>query len=176
MSHSVAVKHISSLTIPTRLALALALALVLILSLAPAPAAAQATRVLYVTPGGSSYCKSWATACTLQYALSAATAGDEIWVAEGTYKPTTGTDRTATFRLKSGVGVYGGFAGTETARGQRDWVAHPTVLSGDIRYVGYNNDNSYHVVTGSGTDNRLHRHLGSGGSIMPRSEVQPEVV
>ena len=58
--------------------MAVALALGLILSLAPAPAAAQATRVLYVTPGGSSYCKSWAKACTLQYALTAATSGDEI--------------------------------------------------------------------------------------------------
>jgi hypothetical protein len=35
---------------------------------------------------------------------------------------------------------------------QRDTTAHPTVLSGDIGIVGNNDDNSYHVVTGSGTD------------------------
>ena len=46
----------------------------------------------------------------------------EIWVAAGTYKPTTGTDRTATFPLKNGVSVYGGFAGTETQLGQRSSV------------------------------------------------------
>ena len=50
--------------------------------------------------------------------LLAAGAGTEIWVAEGTYKPTTGTDRSATFSLPDGVVIYGGFSGVETARDQ----------------------------------------------------------
>jgi hypothetical protein len=151
MSHSFAVKQAPGLTIPARLALALALAVGLVLSLAPAPSAHAAT-VRYVKPSatGSDDCSSWANACTLQSALGVAVSGDEIWVAEGTYAP--GTDRAATFQLKSGVGVYGGFAGTETAPGERDWVAHPTVLSGDVGTPGDNSDNAYHVVTGSGTD------------------------
>ncbi len=53
----------------------------------------------------------------------------------------------ATFALPAGVGVYGGFAGTETARAERDWTAHVTVLSGDIGTIGNAADNARHVVT-----------------------------
>jgi hypothetical protein len=96
---------------------------------------------------------SWADAYTdLQSALSAAANGGEIWVAAGTYKPTSGTDRAISFTLKNGVAIYGGFAGTETARPQRDYEANLTILSGDIGVQGDNSDNSYHVVVGSGTN------------------------
>jgi hypothetical protein len=97
---------------------------------------------------GSDDGHSWANAFTdLQSGLTAAQPGDQIWVAQGTYKPTSTTDRTISFVLMDDVGVYGGFAGTETALGQRNWVAHPTILSGDIGMPGDNSDNSYHVVT-----------------------------
>lgn len=80
---------------------------------------------------------SWQDAfADLQDALAAADAGDEIWVAEGTYKPTQGLDRSASFELKSGVGIYGGFAGGETLRSQRDASQNLTVLSGDIGAPG----------------------------------------
>ncbi len=115
---------------------------------------AAADSVLYAKPSasGSGNCSDWDNACTLQTALGAATAGEEIWVAAGTHKPTDGIDRTATFQLKNGVGVYGGFAGTETSREERVWTVHETILSGDIGEIGNDSDNSYHVVTGSGTD------------------------
>lgn len=74
---------------------------------------------------------SWALATTLPSAL-AAPACSEIWVAEGAYKPTTGTDRTATFAIRSGVAVYGGFGGSENTRDERDPATHRSVLSGDI--------------------------------------------
>ncbi len=123
---------------------------------------AHAAGIRYATPGGTGDCSSWATACTLQTALTGATSGDEIWAAAGTYKPTTGTDRTATFQLINGVALYGGFAGTETARDQRNPSSNVTILSGDIdnndsqtpiitnlTTVTGNTTNSYHVVTGA---------------------------
>jgi len=78
-------------------------------------------------------------------------------VAEGTYKPDQGGgktpgDRTATFQLVNGVALYGGFVGTESSLDERDWQTNETILSGDIGTVGNNSDNSFHVVTGSGTD------------------------
>lgn len=90
----------------------------------------------------------WANAYTdLQLALSAAASGDQIWVADGTYKPTTGADRTATFSLKDAVSLYGGFAGTEAALSERNWRANVSLLSGDIGTAGAAGDNSYHVVS-----------------------------
>ncbi len=123
--------------------------------------------VLYVrSDGASRTCSSWEHACNLQAALEAAAAGDEIWVKAGIYRPAAVTRfGDVTFQLKEGVALYGGFAGTETARDQRDWKTNITVLSGDLggddvtdtngvvtdtaNIVG---QNAYHVVTGSGVD------------------------
>jgi len=121
----------------------------------------------YAKPGGTGDCSSWANACALQTALTGATSGDEIWAAAGEYKPTTGADRQATFQLIDGVAVYGGFAGTETARDQRDPAANVTILRGDLNGddVGFTNngDNSYHVVTGA-DDTTLDGFTISGGN------------
>jgi len=111
----------------------------------------QETRgsVLYVSSGGVGACTSWADACDLQVALTGAVAEDEIWVVAGTYLPTNTLDRTISFQLKNGVALYGGFIGTESARDQRNWVANPTILSGDIGTTADGSDNSYHVVYGT---------------------------
>ncbi len=109
---------------------------------------------------------TWADAYTdLQAALSAAESGNDIWVAAGTYTSGGPNARTATFQLRSGVGIYGGFAGTEASRGERDPATNLTVLSGDLNgddlevleprelaSESTRSDNSYHVVTGSGAD------------------------
>jgi hypothetical protein len=113
---------------------------------------------------------SWGTAYKyLQDGLADASSGDDIWVAEGTYKPDQGGgktagDRTATFQLKTEVGLYGGFAGNESSLEERDWKINETILSGDLdgNDVDVNDpadlvdeptrgENSYYVVTGSGT-------------------------
>lgn len=121
------------------------------------------TRIIYVKANavGANNGSSWTNAYTsLQSALAAAnpTWRDrvEVWIAQGTYKPTSGADRNAAFALKNRVNIYGGFSGSETARSQRNIAANPTFLSGDLQ--GNDNttispteptrsDNSYHVVT-----------------------------
>jgi len=101
---------------------------------------------------------TWGTAYnSLQTGLGAAKTGDEIWVAQGTYKPAgAGGSRAVTFQLENGVATYGGFAGTETVGAQRNWQANPAVLSGDLNGNDHgfsqNTENSYHVVNGSGVD------------------------
>jgi hypothetical protein len=96
---------------------------------------------------------TWATAFDdLQEGLTAATAGDEIWVAEGTYKPTSGLSRTATFFMEDGVRILGGFLPGALFETQRDPVANPTILSGDIGTPILTTDNSFHVVFATGVD------------------------
>ncbi|UCC31912.1 MAG: hypothetical protein JSU86_06465, partial [Phycisphaerales bacterium] len=110
---------------------------------------------VYVDDGatGANDGTSWDDAYTsLQDALGAAGSGDQIWVATGTYKPTAGADRTATFQLITGVEIYGGFDGTEATLEERAGLFDQTILSGDIGTAGDSSDNSYNVVTGSGTD------------------------
>ena len=80
------------------------------------------SRVIHVAQESSGLTKdgsTWQTAYSdLQVALSGAVAGDEIWVAEGTYRPST-TNPAISFDLRPGVAVYGGFRGTESSRDER---------------------------------------------------------
>lgn len=103
---------------------------------------------------GTSWIDAHRGAGGLAAALAASVSGDEIWVAAGTYRPTSGTSRTVFFGLKTGVAIYGGFAGGESSRDQRDWTAHLTVATGDLlgNDSGSANlaDNSYHVFVGTG--------------------------
>ncbi len=131
-------------------------------------------RVLYVDddappPGDGS---SWTTAFQyLQDALAVATAGDEIRVAQGVYRPDQGAgvkagDRGATFQMVDGVTVLGGFAGLAGADPDlRDPGLFTTVLTGDLRgdddpdtplyilHLLY--DNSFTVVTARGVHSTL---------------------
>lgn len=105
--------------------------------------------IIYVnaTATGANNGSSWTDAYTdLQSALSIAFINDDIWVATGIYKPTSSTMRTVSFVMKNGVDMFGGFNGTETNIAQRDIVANPTYLSGDIGMLGDNTDNTYKVV------------------------------
>jgi VCBS repeat-containing protein/predicted outer membrane repeat protein len=130
------------------------LVFILILGFSPSQSASAATTVLYVKPTGlaSGLCDTWENACDMQYAIFLAGADSEIWAAEGIYYPTAGSDRAATFQLKNGLAIYGGFAGTESNREERDWETNISVLSGDIGTGDDPGDNSYHVVTGNATD------------------------
>ncbi len=122
---------------------------------------------------------SWANAYTnLQAALDHANANGsatyEIWVAEGVYYPDEGGSHlnnavSETFLIAwNNVQLYGGFAGNETARSQRDWALHTTILSGDIDGNDTNTDgnsiaetwndlqgsNAYHVLYLDGMTNQ----------------------
>jgi hypothetical protein len=74
---------------------------------------------------------SLADACKAANFLPAALPA-EIWIAEGTYRPSETRDRTAYFPVRGATGYYGGFAGTETSRAERVPSAHPVVISGDL--------------------------------------------
>ncbi|MHC4425315.1 MAG: hypothetical protein ACYSYV_04365, partial [Planctomycetota bacterium] len=145
------------------------------LFLLAAACTAATGRVIYVNADdtGANNGSSWANAYwCLQDALADAWLGDEIRVAQGTYKPdqhvvtiprlgppqvTSSGDRTATFQLISGVTIKGGYAGpSERDPDARDIELYETILSGDLNGddgsdFTNNSENSYHVVTGSGT-------------------------
>ena len=95
--------------------------------------------------GGTADGSSWANAFTdLNTALqNLSLCTQEIWIASGTYKP---TDETTPFEIPEGIKVYGGFTGTENILDERDWAAHPTILSGDINSDGIANTGDAHTV------------------------------
>ncbi len=115
-------------------------------------------QIIYVNmnASGTNDGSNWANAYVdLQDALSAATSGDTIVVASGTYKPSS-TDRSVSFSISDGIKIFGGFAGDETnfsltTLSGRDFKGNATILSGDINgddgseFSNYS-DNSYHVV------------------------------
>src|SRR6056297_893165 len=109
----------------------------------------QAQSIIYVdvSASGNNDGTTWSDAYNdMQDALTNASMGDTIWVAQGTYLPTATADRTIYFEIPDGVSVYGGFAGSEIQKDQRDWEDNATILSGDIGTVDDSTDNSYHVV------------------------------
>jgi hypothetical protein len=70
---------------------------------------------------------SWTSAfLAVQEGLDAAAAGDQVWVAGGTYP-----ERIV---LKAGVALFGGFAGTEFLLSQRNWRTNITILDGGAGY------------------------------------------
>ena len=129
------------------------------------------SNVIYVNVNATGFNDgtSWENAfLDLPLALASAQPGDEVWVAAGIYTPNilyppapTPTplpggpwNRAASIVLKNGVAIYGGFNGTESLLSERDWTTNLTVLSGDLNRddgpdFTNNDENAYHVVTGS---------------------------
>ena len=104
--------------------------LVPLLLLAAAAGSAQAAICRAApTASGAADGSTWADAMTLPAAL-AASGCDEIWLRQGLYKP--GAARTDSFGINRPLQLYGGFAGGETLRAQRNTNSRLTVLSGDI--------------------------------------------
>ncbi|WP_044103550.1 hypothetical protein [Neolewinella persica] len=102
----------------------------------------------FVTPNGASNAsgKSWAEATNIQVALDRATASDEIWTKRGTYQLNAAKGRAATFVIRPGVKLYGGFLGTEVDLSQRQAGVFST-FSGEMGDPTANADNAFTVVT-----------------------------
>jgi predicted outer membrane repeat protein len=104
------------------------------------------SKIYRVTSNGKGNGSSWINAFgDLQDALKKAKSGDQVWVAEGLYYPTSSIDRTISFQIKDGVTVLGGFAGNEKIADKRDPIKNPTILSGNIASDAAD-DNTYNVI------------------------------
>ncbi|MEM6700199.1 MAG: choice-of-anchor Q domain-containing protein, partial [Bacteroidota bacterium] len=116
--------------------------------------------------GGNQSGSDWTNAFTnLQDALDLIQENDcvaarEIWVAEGTYKPTkdnptssNNTARDVSFYIDTdSIRIYGGFQGVETMRTQRNISLYKTILSGDL------NDNDTPNLSGTALRNDASRN------------------
>lgn len=96
---------------------------------------------IYVSIEGGGDGSSWERTLTLTEALDRARAGEQIWVRgyeNANEKQMYIPDSKDGFKLKSGVQLYGGFAGTETSIDERETLDFPyrlkyrSILSGDI--------------------------------------------
>jgi hypothetical protein len=103
---------------------------------------------------GSQTGQSWTNALhTISAGLSIAElfAVPEVWVKAGTYPETV--------TLRSGVSLYGGFAGTETLLSQRNWTTNVTTINATTVSP------RFHVVTMDGVTNaRLDGFWVTGGN------------
>ncbi len=148
------------------------LALALLCTVLPALSGTVPGRTLYVdddaTPPGDG--SSWTTAFRyLQDAMAVVSAGDEIRVAQGLYRPDQAFqvvegNRRATFLLNDGVAILGGFAGVGAADPDlRDPDRFATILSGDLAgddetanpLARYNNSFSVVMAPAVGSDTVL---------------------
>jgi hypothetical protein len=103
---------------------------------------------IFVTPNGASNAsgKSWTEAVSIQTALDRATATDEIWTLKGTYLLNAANGRNASFVVRPGVKLYGGFIGTEADFSQRQAGVYST-FSGEMGDPSAIADNAFTVVT-----------------------------
>ncbi|MES2590042.1 MAG: T9SS type A sorting domain-containing protein [Bacteroidota bacterium] len=113
---------------------------------------------IFVTQNGagSQDGSSWANAISgtnLQTAINNAQVNDEVWVACGTYLPTSTSDRTQSFSMRNGISIYGGFVGVETSLTERNLTCSScSILSGDLGTQNVLFDNSYHVIFNQNLD------------------------
>lgn len=94
-------------------------------------------KTIYVRPqpSGTQDGLRWETAfATLQAAIDAAEAGDQVWVAEGRYDEPRHSVydgiNTGSVVMKDGVHLFGGFHGDEISLEKRDWVRFPAIIDG----------------------------------------------
>lgn len=104
----------------------------------------DASRIRYVKVGGTGDGSSWGNASgDLQKMideLATIDAPGEVWVAAGRYRPTTqiieGVQYAASFRMRDGIDVYGGFAGTEPSKADREKGSMPWIYTKETILLG----------------------------------------
>ncbi len=133
------------------------------------------------TADGEDSGESWMDAFTsFQSALDQAEAGDQIWVAKGTYKPESdyglgGGSRYYHFRMVDEVAIYGGFSGGEISLDQRvDFgfgESNETILSGDLNANDDFDASNEGYQGSSGDDNCYHVFYHPEGALLSASSV-----
>ena len=107
-------------------------------------------RIRYVKQGGTGDGSSWENASgDLQKMideLATVNAPGEVWVAKGEYRPITqiieGVQYAASFRMRDGIDVYGGFAGTETSKAEREKGSMPWSYTNETVLLGADYENN----------------------------------
>lgn len=98
---------------------------------------------VFVTPNGAGNGSgsSWQNASTLQNTLQNAQSTQQLWMRKGIYYLTSTLIISSNI---SGLKMYGGFAGNETALSQRDFVLNQTILDGQdaVQILEMNGDNA----------------------------------
>ncbi|GAB3505100.1 3-coathanger stack domain-containing protein [Emticicia fontis] len=130
---------------------------------------APTRRYVKTTATGTGDGSSWANASSdIQAMINASSVNDSVWVATGIYKPLADASgntspsniRNKIWYMKSGVKLFGGFAGTETSFTQRDFKTNKTIFSGDVdnndtntdgnsiaeTYTDIQGENVYHIL------------------------------
>lgn len=114
--------------------------------------------VIYVAPGGNDANdgSSWANAkVTIAGGIEASEAGDEIWVAMDTYEERV--------FIKSGIEIYGGFAGTESQREDRNWDTNLTIIDSST-LASSDNGSTVTFARGAAANTRLDGFVVKGGT------------
>ena len=105
---------------------------------------------------------TWPTALmTVQEAVSIASNGDEIWIKKGTYL------LSSEITLTKAVDIYGGFAGSESQRDERDWSTNITTIDGQnstyhCLYVAADATIDGLTITGGNANGESPHHRGGG--------------
>jgi 3',5'-cyclic AMP phosphodiesterase CpdA len=106
-------------------------------------------------PNGESWIKAYRSLADALTAMDSTMDIQEIWVAEGTYKATASSDRSATHSIAQAIRIYGGFSGVEALLSERNPEMNQTIITGEIGDTAVLMDNTYHLFTVSGIEDTV---------------------
>lgn len=98
------------------------------------------------TPDGKSWLTAYRDLGSALLQSNTDTTIHEIWMADGVYPVSTGTDRDTAFEITKSIRLYGGFSGNETLADQRNPNLYATILNAEMGDTNILEDNAYHVL------------------------------